>query len=116
METKSKKEKNAVLQMLLPAVIFVVFSLTVLLLYSQKLNKIFDDTLNEQIRETTLLYSTRLRQEITDMAVAGAPAADMIAFGRSSEADWLGALGGNTVWPAALREPSTVPTARAADT
>ena len=96
METKSKKEKNAVLQMLLPAVIFVVFSLTVLLLYSQKLNKIFDDTLNEQIRETTLLYSTRLRQEITDMAVAGAPAADMIAFGRSSEADCLEALARNT--------------------
>lgn len=96
METKTKKEKNAVLQMLLPAVIFVVFSLAVLLLYSQKLNKIFDDTLDEQIRGTTLLYSTRLRQEITSLAVAGAPSADMIASGKSSEADCLEALARNT--------------------
>lgn len=96
MGTKKKKEKNAVLQMLLPAAIFVVFALVVLWVYSQKLNKIFDDTLYEQISGTTLLYSSRLRQEITDLAAAGAPAADLLSSGKSAGEDCLKALARNT--------------------
>ena len=82
METNKKKEKNAVLQMLIPAVIFVAFSLTVLLAYSKRLEKIFDSTLDEQMRETAVLYSTRLRHEVTNLAMAADPAADVMASGK----------------------------------
>lgn len=96
MEIKNKKEKNAVLQMLLPAVIFVVFSLIVLSVYSKKLNKIFDSAFDEQMRETAVLYSIRLRQEVADMATAADPAADVMASGRSTEEKYLEALAVNT--------------------
>lgn len=96
METNKKKEKNAVLQMLIPAVIFVAFSLTVLLAYSKRLEKIFDSTLDEQMRETAVLYSTRLRHEVTNLAMAADPAADVMASGKSTGENYLEALAENT--------------------
>lgn len=96
METKTKKEKSAILQMLLPAVIFVVFSVVVLSMYSKRLNKIFDTTLDEQMRETAVLYSIRLREEIANLAVAADPAADVMASGKEAGDNYLKALAENT--------------------
>ena len=96
METKTKKEKNAILQMILPAVILVAFSLVVLSMYSKRLNKIFDTTLDEQMRETAVLYSIRMRQEVTNLAVAADPAADVMASGKEAENNYLKALAENT--------------------
>lgn len=96
METKTNRDKSAVVQMLLPAVIFVVFSLVILSVYSKKLNKIFDNALDEQMKETAVLYSTGLRQEVMNLALAADPAADMVASGKIRGADCLEALEGNT--------------------
>ncbi len=96
MERKNKKEKNTVLQMLLPTVIFVVFSLIVLSVYSQKLNTIFAVSLDEQMRETAVLYSTRLHQEIAGMAAAADLTADFMVSGENADENYLETLAANS--------------------
>lgn len=96
MERKNKKEKNAILQMLLPAVIFVVFSLIVLSVYSRKLNKIFAVALDEQMRETAVLYGTRLRQEVAGMAAVADLMADIMVSGENTDENYLETLAVNS--------------------
>lgn len=96
MESKTKKEKNTIFQMVLPVAIFVVFSLSVLMVYSKKMNKIFEDALEEQTESAAVYYSIKIQQELVNLAKASRPVADIISADAGTEEISLKALAENT--------------------
>lgn len=103
---EKKKEKNVILQMMLPAAILIIFSIAILFGYSKKLNKIFNESLENQMSTTTALYSVKIQQELMNLAKASAPVADILSTRRGMGGEALNALEARaSVSGAALLEP-----------
>ena len=93
---ETKKEKNVIFQMVLPATVFIIFSVVILFGYSKKLNIIFNESLEEQMSTTTSLYSAKIQQELMNLAKASAPMADMLETRKGMGREALNALEART--------------------
>lgn len=89
---ETKKEKNIIFQMVLPITLFIIFLIIILFSYSKKLNKIIDESLENQLSTTTTLYSAKVQQELVNLAKASAPVADMLAAREEMSGEALSAL------------------------
>ncbi len=89
---ETKKEKNIIFQMVLPITLFIIFLIIILFSYSKKLNKIIDESLENQLSTTTALYSAKVQQELVNLAKASAPVADMLVTQKEMSSEALSAL------------------------
>lgn len=93
---EAKKEKNAIFQMVLPASIFIVFLIAILFGYSKKLNKIYNESLKNQMDETTSIYSVKIHQELSNLAKASVPVADILSVKKGMDREALNILKNRT--------------------
>ena len=103
---ETKKEKNVIFQMVFPAIIFIVFLIAILFGYSKKLNKIYNESIEEKIDTETALYSVKIQKELSNLAKASAPVADMLGMKNGTESEALNALESRTpAFKAVLLKP-----------
>lgn len=93
---ETKKEKNVIFQMVFPAAIFIIFLISILLGYSKKLDQIYNESLEEQMDTTAALYSAKTQHELTNLAKASAPVADMLGAQRGMDKEALSTLEART--------------------
>lgn len=79
METKKKREKNGLIQMVIPVTVFLCFILGTLLVYSNKLDEISDKTIDAQGKELLRLYAAKLSGELLRLEASAEPVTDIVA-------------------------------------
>lgn len=89
---ETKKEKNVIFQMVFPAIIFIVFLIAILFGYSKKLNKIYNKSLEKQMDIETGFYGVKIYRELSNLAKASDPVADMLGMKNGIEIEALKAL------------------------
>lgn len=92
METKTKKNGNLFVRLIIPVVAFAAFTLLVVSVYISKLDNLNSRALLDQITSATTIYSIRMQRELSYLDKAAGPVVSMMEQGTLEEDDVLDVL------------------------
>lgn len=92
METKTKKNENLFVRMIVPLVVYVAFTLLVVSVYISKLDNLNSRALLDQITSATSIYSIRMQRELSYLDKAAEPMVNMMEQRIVSEEEVLEVL------------------------
>lgn len=106
METRTKKKNNLYIRMIVSSVVFAVFAISILGVYSFKLDKLNKSTLFDQITVETARYSMQMQRELTYLDKTAKPIVDVLEKEAITEEEAMQMLLENTqAYQVAILDP-----------